>query len=236
MKKNTKILIVVAVALILAALAAFLIVKTLTPTRTTVYLFNQSYPAGTTVSSGMFTAVQVDRNMIVLGNKTDVGTKFVTQKEYTEIVRSGDSLKIDVSEGMPLMKSMLSVAGGNAIEMRMKPSAIAVTISVNNVKGVTNDLAPGSHVNVYFTSAMETRLLFENMRVLSVEKNSAGIISAVSLEATHTQAVTLVNAAESGSIYLGLVNANGYQYVTSSSQNSQGSSTEYNLETSSPNN
>lgn len=228
MKKNTKILIVIAVALMLAALAAFLIVRALNPTRTTVYLFNQSYSAGTTVSGNMFTPVQVDSNMIILGNKTSVNTKFVTQAEYAQIVKSGDSLKIDVSEGMPLMRSMLSVAGGNAIEMMMKPSAIAVTVSVNNVRGVTNELTAGSHVNVYFTSGSETRLLFENMRVLNVEMNSSGIITAVSLETNHAQAVTLVNAAESGNIYLGLVNANGYQYLSKSSTDS-GSSTEYDL-------
>lgn len=215
MKKNTKILIVIFAALALAAAAAFLIFKVLSPSRTTVYIFNDSYAAGTTVTSNMLTPVQVDSNAVVLGAKKDMNTYFVTnQTEYAELMKSGDTLKIDVSKGMPFMKSMLSVAGGSAIEMLMKPSSIAVTVGVNNIKGITNDLKPGAHVNVYFTSALETKLLFENMRVLGTEKNSNGALTSVSLEATTNQAVVLVNAAESGSIYLGLVNANGYQYIT----------------------
>lgn len=213
MKKNTKILIVVFAAILLAAAAAFLIVQILSPARTTVYLFNDSYPAGTVVKSNMFTPTQVDSKAIILGAKSDLNAYFVTSSEYTNIIKSGDTLKIDVNKGMPLMKSMLSIAGGSAIEMRMDPSSIAVTVSVNSVKGVTSELKPGAHVNVYFTSALETKLLFESMRVLNVEKNTNGSITAVSLEANHQQAVVLVNAAESGSIYLGLVNSNGYQYI-----------------------
>lgn len=214
MKKNTKILIVVFAAILLAAAAAFLIVKVLSPARTTVYLFNDSYAAGTVISSNMFTPIQIDSKAVVLGAKSDMNVYFVTGSECPELIKSGDTLKIDVNKGMPLMKSMLSIAGGSAIEMRMDPAAIAVTVSVNSVKGVTSELKPGAHVNVYFTSALETKLLFENMRVLNVEKNTNGALTAVSLEANHQEAVMLVNAAESGSIYLGLVNANGYQYIT----------------------
>ena len=72
--------------------------------------------------------------------------------------------------------------------------------------------------------ALETKLLFENMRVLHTEKNSNGALISVSLEATHNQAVVLVNAAESGSIYLGLVNATGYQYITTNSEAASNSS------------
>lgn len=213
MKKNTKIIIVISVALALAVLAGFLIVRLISPQRETVYLFNDSYVAGTTLSADMLTSIQVDANMVTLGVKTSLNQRFVTQAEFAQIIRSGDSLKLDVGKGMPLMKSMLSVAGGNSIEMLMKPSAIAVSISVNGVKGVTNELEAGSRVNVYYTTGTGTQLLFENMRVLAVSKTSSGILSAVSLEANHEEAAMLINAAESGSLYLGLVNANGYQYA-----------------------
>lgn len=212
MKKNTKILIVISIALALSVLAGFLVVRLISPQRETVYLFNSSYSAGTTLTSDMLTAIQIDANIVTLGVKSNVNQRFVTSSEYSQIIRSGDSLKIDVGKGMPLMMSMLSVAGGNSIEMLMKPSAIAVSISVNGVKGVTNELEAGSRVNVYYTTGTGTKLLFESMRVLAVSKTNSGVLSAVSLEANHEEAAILINAAESGSLYLGLVNANGYQY------------------------
>ena len=213
MKKNTKIIIAIGAALVFSVLTVLLIIQILTPQRATIYVFNDNYGAGSTLSSNMFTSIQVDSNIVSLGVKNNVNQRFVTQAEYADIIRSGDSLKIDVGKGMPLMQSMLSVAGGNAIEMLMKPSAIAVTISVNGVRGVTNDLSAGSRVNVYYTGTNGTQLLFENMRVLGVTKTSSGALAAASLEATHAEAALLINAAENGSLYLGLVNANGYQYL-----------------------
>lgn len=211
MSKNVKIILAIVAALLLAGLAAFMISTMLSPQRATVYLFNDSYPAGTTISTSMFSSVQVDANMISANVKVPISQRFVTRNEFANIISSGDSLKIDVGKGMPLMESMLSVAGGNSIEMLMKPSAMAVTIPVNNIRGVTNELEAGSHVNVYYTGIDGTKMLFENMRVLEVYINNSGVLSAVTMEVDHSEAALLINAAENGSLYLSLVNQNGYQ-------------------------
>lgn len=211
MSKNVKIILIIVAALVLAGLAAFMIFNMLSPQRATIYLFNDSYPAGTTISTSMFSSVQVDANMVSANVKIPIRQRFVTRDEFAKIIGSGDSLKIDVGKGMPLMESMLSVAGGNSIEMLMKPSAMAVTIPVNNVRGVTNELEAGAHVNIYYTGINGTNMLFENMRVLDVTLNNSGVISAVTIEVTHNEAALLINAVENGSLYLSLVNQNGYE-------------------------
>lgn len=210
MNKNVKIILAIVAALVLAGAAAFLISSMLSPQRATVYMFNDSYPAGTTISTSMFYSVQVDANMVNANIKLPINQRFITTDEFSSIIRSGDSLKIDVGKGMPLMQSMLSVAGGNSIEMLMKPSAQAVTIQVNNIKGVTNELEAGSHVNIYYTGMSGTNLLFENMRVLAVGKGTSGALSSVTIEVDHDKAALLINASESGSLYLSLINQNGY--------------------------
>jgi Flp pilus assembly protein CpaB len=188
-----------------------MITNMLSPQRATVYLFNDAYPAGTTISTSMFVSVHVDANMVSANVKAPLNQRFVTRDEFAKIISSGDSLKIDVGKGMPLMGSMLSVTGGNSIEMLMKPSAMAVTIPVNSVRGVTSELEAGSHVNIYYTGINGTNMLFENMRVLDVGLGNAGTITSATIEVSHAEAALLINAAENGSLYLSLINQNGYQ-------------------------
>ena len=103
MSKNVKIILIIVAALVLAGLAAFMIFNMLSPQRATIYLFNDSYPAGTTISTSMFSSVQVDANMVSANVKIPIRQRFVTRDEFAKIIGSGDSLKIDVGKGMPLI-------------------------------------------------------------------------------------------------------------------------------------
>ena len=110
------------------------------------------------------------------------------------------------------MISHVSKKGNNEVEVKMSPNAVAITISVSNITGITADLKSESHVNVYASySSGITELLLENIRVLSVQKTD-GKLAGVTLELNKEQAITVVEAIRKGSLYLGLVNADGYIY------------------------
>lgn len=213
MKRNSKILIILSAAVVFAVAASFCIYQFLAPQRSTVYIFKDDYEAGTTLTADMLTPLQVDSNMVAAGAKASVGQQFVTSQEIETLLRSGDSLKSNVGKGTPLMPSLLSATGGNAIEMAMQSTAVAVTIDVSPTTGITNDLTPGTSVNVYVTyHTGNTQLLFEKMRILAVHKaGSGGALSGVTLEVTNEEAIRLINATKNGSLYLGLINAGGYQ-------------------------
>lgn len=213
--KNKKIIIILLVATILCVLAGFGVYQMLSPTRTTIYVFNNDYAAGTQISKSMLSPVEVDSNIIIGSQKVSAGECFVTAENYGKVLQSAGILRSDVQAGASLMKSMLTTTGGNNIEMTMKRNAVAVTIGVTPVSGVTNQLSAGSRVNVYTSYDGETSLPLQNIRILSVGK-SDGTISRVTLEVDVSQSMQLIHAYTYGSVHLGLVDATGYQFTTNS--------------------
>lgn len=215
MKRNMKIVIVLSAALVFAIAAGICIYGFLSPQRSIVYVFNGAYGAGTMLTADMLTPIQVDSDIVIAGAKAPVGQRFVTAKDLPTLLKMGDSLKNDVAEGMPLMLSLLSATGGNAIEMTMQSSAVAVTVNATPITGITNDLDCGASVNVYVTyHTGKTALLFEKTRVLAVHKQgTGGNLSGITLELTNDEAVQIINASGNGTLYFGLVNARGYESV-----------------------
>lgn len=210
-------LMILAVGVILAAVSVYLIHMYLTPKRVTVWLFNDNYKAGTALTDDMLYAVQADAKIVVAGAKTDTNTQFVTGAEKSVIVNSGDSLRIDVSAGMPLTKSILSVNGGTSVEMGMDPSKVCVTIPCTSTSGITDDLMKGSRVNVYATGYNDTGmastvLIFQNMKVANTSKKD-GIIQSLTLEVTVEESLKLINQLNYSTLYFGLVDSTGYQYA-----------------------
>lgn len=220
MKKNYKILIVLILAVVLAIIASMFIVSYLTPRRATIYVFKSAYPIGTQITSDMLIPIQVDSGMIVAGRNTNVNERMVTSNDIRALLESGDSLKVSVGEGTPLMRSLLSISGGNSIMMSMSPSSVAVTINVDNTTGITQELYSGAAVNVFVTAySGNTFLLFENMRVLDIHRNqNNGSLTSVTLEVTNEEAVKLINSSRNGAIHLGLINPSGYQYEAGTSE------------------
>lgn len=210
MTKNKMISMLFACAAIFSVLAAVLVYHYMSPTRATIYVFNDDYSSGTQITVDMLKPVQVDAQMVSGGKSTSVATTFVTPTDYAQIIRSGDSLRMDVGEGMPLTSAMLSVTGGSKIEMNMKSDSIAVTIPVDSTKGITNALKDGAYVNVYATNGNETKLIQQEVRVLEVFQTD-GEISAVALEEDRYGSMELINAETTQSLYLGLVDETGYK-------------------------
>jgi len=213
-KKSYLIIGVVSIAVIAAIAAGVLIYTFLVPARTTVYMFNNAYEAGTKISGEMLTPMQVDSNMIVAGSKTDTSTHFVTSENYRSVVTENDVLKIDVDKGDCFMTSMLSSQGTNRIALRMDPKSVAVTIPVSSTTGVSNSIKAESRVNVYVTyNSGGTYLILENVRILSVATKD-GSVTGYTLELDNQNAVKVIDAINTGSIYCGLTNEEGYVYET----------------------
>ena len=216
--KDKAIVTVFIITIIAAVFASTAIVQYLTPKKTTMWVFNDNYKAGTPLSEGMLKSVQADNEIVVAGAPSAAGSMLITGNEVKTIINNGDSLRVDVSKDMPLFKSILSVAGGNNLEMTMDPSKIAVTVPADSFSGITSELTEGSKVNVYSTgyntenSSSSTVLIFQNMRVLGTSKKD-GVLQGITLEVTAEQSIKLINATQYSSLYFGLVDPTGYQAV-----------------------
>jgi pilus assembly protein CpaB len=99
---------------------------------------------------------------------------------------------------------------------RIEPGRVAVTISVDQVKGVAGLLVPGDRVDMMVANGPNTQMLFQNVEILFIGNTAAP-------EAGETQAVTpatsnlitfsvppfaaqkIVQASQGGGIYLALV-------------------------------
>lgn len=213
-RKDKKIIAVLIITILVAVISGAALYLYLSPQKTTIYVFKDNYSSGTVVTSEMLTAIQCDAQITVAGKNADASSRFVTGADLQTVLNTGDALRMDVVSGMPLTLSMLSVNGGSSVEMQMDPAKIAITVPVSNTTGVTSELKEGSRVNVY-TSGIDASgitLLFQNMRIISVNK-SDGNLSSVTIECTADESLKLVYAATYSSIYLGLIDSSGYEYT-----------------------
>lgn len=222
MQKNKKIVLILVLAVLVAVIGGVALYMYLTPKKITIYTFKENLPAGTVITSDMLTPVQADSTIYYGGAKQDISTYYVTGDNINEIIKSGDSLRTDVVKGMPFTISLLTTGGGSRVEMQMDPTKIAITVPINNITGVTNELKSGSRVNIYVTGSdyidddsigsLVTKLVFQNMRVLNVSYSSQGALESATIECTIDQSMELVYYANSYSIYLGLIDGSGYQF------------------------
>lgn len=210
-KKNKRILFILALAVIMTVVAGSSLYAYLYPQKVAIYVFNDNYSAGEPLTEDMLTTIQCDSKILVEGKESDISSRFVTTAEIDDILKQGDSLRMDVTSGMPLAISLLSANGGSSVEMNMDPSKIAISVQADNITGVTPEMKDGTRVNVYTTTANGTNLLFQNIRALTVNRDNAGDISSVTLEVSKDESLKLIYATQNASIQFGLVDANGYK-------------------------
>ena len=209
--KNRKILRILLLALVVSIMFGVGLYMYLTPQRTTMYVFNGNYKTGDPVTMDILTPVQVDSKIIYSGQQRDAQTELVTGENINEVLRSGQSLRMDVNEGLPLTLSLLSASGGSSVEMKMDPTSIAVTVPVTETTGVTNDLQSGSRVNIYTLRNDAVVLILQNMQVLSVNRDDSGAITGATIECTQEQSLKLVYASSNSTIYFGMVSGSDYE-------------------------
>lgn len=209
MKKNTRTLLLLCVAIIFAILAGVGVYAYCNPAKITVYVYNGNYAAGTPFSAEMITPIEVDSKIVIAGKKGDASKAYVTENEIEGVLNGGNYLLYDVSAGTTVTPSALSKVMKNSIERNLDSDTIAVTIPVNNYSGVTSNLRVGARVNVYSSSNGSTNLAFEGMRVIGVSKIDNNLQS-ITVECTYEQSVSLIHAISYSEIYLGLVDNTQY--------------------------
>lgn len=219
MQKNKKIVLILVFAFLVAVIGGVALYFYLTPKKITIYTFKENLAAGTVITEDMLTPVQADATIYYGGAKQNISSYYVTGENINEIIRSGDSLRTDVVKGMPFTIALLTSGGGSKVEMQMDPTKIAVSVPINNITGVTNELKSGSRVNIYVTGGggesgevYSTKLAFQNMRVLNVSYSNQGALESATIECTIDQSMELVYYTSTSSIYLGLVDGSGYQF------------------------
>ena len=216
--KNRKILLIVLVALLSAVIACVALYLYLTPQKVTVYIFNGNYEAGTVVTNSMLAPVQIDANLVLQGQKTKADQVLITAKTKAQYIdNKRNALRVDVTEGLPLTASVLTQNVSSPIGMALEDTdKIAVTVNVNSVSGVTNSLKAGDRVNIYASgtgeNGYETKLVFQNMRLLYVNGSGNSITSAT-VEVTTEESVKLINVSKSYSLHFALINGSNYQSV-----------------------
>lgn len=207
--KNKKIGLLLVIALAFCAAACFAVYSYCTPKKSIIYVFNAAYSAGTPINASMVTPIEVDSTIVESGKQAPIYQRYVTSANYDSVMKSGDSLLNTVYKGQALTLATLSVSSGSAIEMNMKSTAIAVTIPVNNITGVTSALRVGSRVNIYSSVDNKTDLLLQNMRIINVTKSDGELIS-VTIETNHEESLKLIQAANFTKLYCGLVDSTNY--------------------------
>ena len=83
-KKIVKAIIISAILAILAGVGVFFAIRS---NKDTVYAFKGQYSAGTTVTSEMLVPVEVDKTIVVGGQKSKLSSKFITKTNIEEILQ-----------------------------------------------------------------------------------------------------------------------------------------------------
>lgn len=130
---------------------------------------------------------------------------FITESKNTESVQAADTQSIASSEHQEAsypeqVKQLLTIADGKR----------AITISVNELQGVSGFILPGSYVDVIATSAENnSQLLVENSKVLAVgrskavaEDSSTNNYQTITLEVAPEDGIAITNATSKGVINL----------------------------------
>ena len=208
--KNRKILIILIIAILVAAAGGVSLYLYLTPQKTTVYVFNSNYESGTALTEKMLTPIRCDSKIVTAGKTADVKSRFITGSELTEVLNSGDHLRMDVT------RSELFVNGGSDIEKNIHAGMIAVTIPLDSVTGAADGIREGSHINIYATGyddSVGTTLLFQNMSVIAVERSEKGTLTSATIEVDAEQSLKLINAQNNSTLNLAVVDSTDYQYT-----------------------
>lgn len=207
MTKNKKIVLVLLAAIILCVSSGFVVYRAFTFQKVNIYVFNGTYEAGTKLTKDMYSTIEVDKTVVTNGVKDSIRNVFISdEKTMGNLI--GDTLRISTYEGMPITRAMFSTAGGSNIEMQLAEGKIAVTVGINNITGVTNDLRANSYVDVVILGEQGTETI-ENMRIVNVYKSDDVNISSVTFECSADNYVKIAEAANKSTIHLGLIKGFG---------------------------
>ncbi|HSR67197.1 MAG TPA: Flp pilus assembly protein CpaB [Acidobacteriota bacterium] len=210
-----KLLITAVVALVLAALATFLVYRQLQARLTAneneilVVVASQDIPVGTMLDSHHVRLAAWPKDMAMEGSFSKI----------EEVVERGVVLPIQSNE--PLLESKLAAKGAGAGLVSTIPNGMrAVSVKVDEVIGVAGFVLPGTHVDVILSGSPTeqrniemSRVILENVKVLAAGQNiehaaegAAQRVQVITLLVTPEDAQKLALAANDGKIQLALRN------------------------------
>ena len=144
-------------------------------------------------------------------------------RSIAEIIKPGEQGRYslaNISKSAPVLSNQITNPGQKAsLAAALPEGKIAVTIRVDDVRGVAGFIMPGDHVDVSLTRTDNAThegyvdTFLRNMKVLAIDQiskerqDTAQIAKSVTLEATSVEAEKLRLAGEVGNISLTLRNA-----------------------------
>lgn len=144
-------------------------------------------------------------------------------RSITDIIKPGEQGRFslaNISKSSPILANQMTNPGQKAsLAAALPEGKIAVTIRVDDVRGVAGFIMPGDHVDVSLTRTDNAThegyvdTFLRNMKVLAIDQiskerqDTAQIAKSVTLEATSVEAEKLRLAGEVGNISLTLRNA-----------------------------
>ena len=216
MNRNTRTLIVLAVAVVVAAVATMGVYRALQrmPVRevevahTFVLVAAKPLPMGARLSAG-------DVKVVPWPSRTPLAG---THAKPEDVVNRG--VIASMLENEPVTESKLApLEAGAGLPPTIPPGMRAISVRVNEVVGVAGFVVPGTHVDVFVTlkrqTDSETRIVVSNVQVLTAgtrydqEKGKSGEAmpsSVVTLLLTPEDAERTVLASSEGQVMLALRN------------------------------
>jgi len=210
---------------IMSILVGFGMHSYLTEARTTIYLFADSFSAGTQITPDMFVSDEIETRIVTrqLQMRGENDPRFITAYNIDAVI--GTYLRTDVVVGTVLLSSHSMEIGGSPVEIALTPGYVAVTIPAINIDVGNPLLSYGSRVNIYTSFSLEnqqaiTAMFAQYVRVLDIQVSQpldteigAPILSGIIVEVSAEQSLDLMHAIENGKVRLGVVRAGAYEII-----------------------
>jgi pilus assembly protein CpaB len=127
-----------------------------------------------------------------------------------EVTKDGGRVALSqFGKNEPIVKARVTDPGQKAsLSTLLEPGMRAVTVRVDDVRGVAGFVMPGDHVDIALTRDKYTDILLQNVKVLAIDQlagerqEKAQVAKAVTLEVTREQGQKLILAGGTGSLSL----------------------------------
>lgn len=194
LSKGAKILL--ALAVVVALITGYGVYQFLEQQNTSIYVYNDSYEAGTPVTSAMFSKASYPLNLYNLALGTGVG--YATADQIGNHISAGDCLLVDVAQYSPCMSNQFVASGGTSLENRLDENMVSVELSIEDISGLGGEIRVGSRINILTGYSIDnvkyTELIFQNLLVIDMKKDPSGAVQSVFVEVSPEESLQLIHA------------------------------------------
>ena len=204
-------------AVVVAVLVGFGAYQYLNRQRTSIFVYQHDYAAGTKITKDMFGVLDIETSLY--NAAASQGTHYASAAEINQFIQDGDVLLCDVLAYSPVFTNQNSDSGGNGIENRMGQGLTAVALNVERVRGLPNDLRIGSRLNLTTTYSLnknqkETDLILQDIQVVDVVTDPSGILMTAFVEVEPKNSLQLIHAINAEVVYATVLKPGEYEAVT----------------------